>query len=198
MILIPKQTSCPLGMYNTDDTIFKIPDKYTKKDLGSIGKEDRWNSLIEYKGKKYRYRVETFVINGDCVYLHLIHAKQRYRIPGGSTDPNVPNIIQAENEVNEESRMKITNIRDTGISYIRPYYNNKYPDESLNYDYRYTDLYIADYMGPYAGKVAEVDADENMYVHGKFYRYSDIRHFLTNFHRELLDEEFLNRRGMKF
>lgn len=174
--------------YNVNDRPFKIPEKHIDKAMGFVGTDGKWNSLIIYEDRKYRHRLETIVIKDDCVFLNIRSNKNTYKFPGGSRELAIPDIYQAENEVNEEARIKIRNLKKTDMTYATLF--NRKPDDEYDYDYVYNEIYIADYDGEYDGIIDIRDVNERMYKYGKFYKYIDYRWVFTPMHREVIDKEF--------
>lgn len=155
-----------------------------------------WNSLIRLDGKILRGRVETLVFKKDLqqVFMHVTNFnKKRYRVPGGSFEKDTPNYIQAQNEVNEEARIKVKNLVNSGQHYTRIYdKQRKFDDveDRLKWAGTYTEVYVAEYDGPYDGNIDEEDKDEDMYKYGKFYNIYEIYSILSDTHKIIIDSIF--------
>ena len=170
--------------------IYEPGGKYTKEekleylrqaiiDGGFYGTNHIWNSIIVFSGDKhiYRGRVETLIIKDDKeIFLRFNkgekdhHGKPKYSVPGGSFERDIPHTIQAENECNEEARIALSNIQSTGITYkdtVTP--QHKWvKDQVVNWNGKFTEVYIGTYKGRFTGHVDKEDEDTFM-VHGKFY-----------------------------
>lgn len=167
------------------------------KQGGFYGAYGVWNSLIKIDGKILRGRVETLIFKKDQQQLYMrlkSFNKKQYRIPGGSFEKDVPNYIQAQNEVNEEARIKVKNLVNSGQHYIKLYKENSSwmndIDSRLRWSGSYTEVYIAEYDGVYTGAIAEEDKDDDMYINGKFYNIYEIYSILSDTHRKIIDEIF--------
>ena len=73
---------------------------------------------------------------------------------------------------------------------MRPFFRKKSIDYYPEYDYYYTDVYIAKYDGEYRGHINSIDLDNKMYENGKFYRYTDVRWMLSDPHKKIIDKIF--------
>lgn len=164
------------------------------KQGGFYGTDGTWNSLLKIDGRILRGRVETLVIKKDLqqVFMHIKnYNKCLYRIPGGSFENGLPNIRQAENEVNEEAKIEIKNITNTGVHYIRIY--NHYIKSSidqLDWEGNYNEVYVAEYDGNYTGHIDSKDLDNDMYKYGKFYDLNYVYPILTEPHKQIIDSIF--------
>lgn len=172
------------------------------KQGGFYGPTGIWNSLLRIDGLILRGRVETLVIKKDLqqVYMQITnYNKKKYRLPGGSYEKDIPNYIQAANECNEEARIKVKKALNTGIHYIKRFKKNKLEDKWYeNADIRkelrwvgtYTEVYVAEYDGPYTGVVDDEDKDDSMYKNGKFYDICDVYDILSDEHKKVIDDVF--------
>ena len=172
------------------------------KQGGFYGPTGIWNSLLRIDGLILRGRVETLVIKKDLqqVYMQITnYNKRKYRLPGGSYEKDIPNYIQAANECNEEARIKVKKALNTGIHYIKRFKKNKLEDKWYeNADIRkelrwvgtYTEIYVAEYDGPYTGVVDDEDKDDSMYKNGKFYDICDVYDILSDEHKKVIDDVF--------
>ena len=157
------------------------------------------NSYIDYKGKHYRVRVETLVINDGKVYLQksdtINKYGTKYKIPGGSAEAKCDLITQASNECKEESKLNVKNIYYTGKYYLTNYKPGTEPSYQINYlwplGFKYagslTYIYIAEYNGHYNGYIRKADRDD-LYKYGKFYDPEDIK-WLPE-HKQSLEDYF--------
>lgn len=185
------------------DTV-QISDKIKARrqvinDGGFYGKNNVWNSIVTIPGDPnlYRKRVETLIIrNGKEVFLKK-KPDGEYRLPGGSTERDIPDITQAANECREEARMKVSNIQFTGITY-RKIYSTKETNKVKSYfslpdDYdKYlmwngviTDVYVGTYDGMDHDKVEDVDRDKFI-ESGRFYTIKEFFKFASKEHREAM------------
>ena len=150
-----------------------------------------WNSLIQKDGKLYRYRVETFVFDGDKVYFRKISNSKNhgYEIPGGSTDKYLSNPQQAKAEIQEEALMNCKNIIYSGISYIRERQRPLNQQEGRIYwDGTYNEVYVADYDGKYTGEVDPRNLDDRFLKYGKFYPVEELLPILQEEHKPIFVE----------
>lgn len=171
------------------------------KQGGFYGADGVWNSLIKFDGRILRGRVETLIFKKEQqqVYMRLkSYNKKQYRIPGGSFEKDVPNYIQAQNEINEEARLKVKNLVNSGQHYMSIYksqpkwMDNADIDQRLRWTGTYTEVYVAEYDGPFIGEVSEEDKDDDMYINGKFYNLYEVYSILSETHRKIIDEIFPN------
>lgn len=176
---------------------YNVSTNQALKNGGFYGSNGVWNSLVKIDGRVLRGRVETLVIKKEQqqLFMHIKnYNKKKYRIPGGSYEKGVPNYIQAQNEVNEEARIKVKNIINTGRHYIKIYgspaqWMYDIPS-SLRWVGNYTEVYVGEYDGPYTGHIREEDKDEDMYKYGKFYNLSEVYPILNDTHRAIIDDIF--------
>lgn len=173
-----------------DYQITNLPDYSIHDDEGFYSKDGKcWNSVISYNGKKYRHKVETIVFdNENKIYMRIKNNECIF--PGGSTEKDVPNIVQAENEVKEEARIKIKDIKYTGVNYIK---NVDFNIEGHDYDGCYIEVYIAKYNGDFIGYIAPTDRDDDMYRHGNFYKFDDVADLLYGVHKNIILKELTDR-----
>ena len=115
----------------------------------------------------------------------------KFRVPGGGIEPNVPNIKQAENEINEEALMRVSDIHDHDFVYIRENIKQN-PMKRGNFDYKgkYIHMYSAMYNGPFTGFVAEKDRDEKFVKEGKFYDVLEVFNELPVPYKRVVTERF--------
>ena len=155
--------------FNLDDAI---------KDGGFYHK-GVWNSLIKYKGKLCRYKVETLILDGKGnVYLQKVE-NGKYRIPGGSTEKICSNIEQAVRECLEEARIIVKDIIYSGVNYIENTTQKQKQwavehDMPIVYDAYLHELYIAKFDR--YDKVFKPDPKDydDMFKTGRFYPISDL------------------------
>lgn len=179
-------------MKNKKSPAYNISLDSALKQGGFYGSDGSWNSLVKLDGRILRGRVETLVIKKEQqqLFMHIKpFNKKKYRIPGGSFERDVPNYIQAQNEVNEEAKIKVKNIINTGIHYTKLYSNNTI-DEEIKWEGSYTEIYLAEYDGIYTGHVDKKDEDTDMYTYGRFYNIRDIYSILTDEHKSVIDSIF--------
>lgn len=164
------------------------------KQGGFYGTNGIWNSLVKVDGRVLRGRVEVLVLKKDRqqIFMHIkSYNKKKYRVPGGSYEKDVPNYIQAQNEVNEEARIKVKGLVNSGEHYIN-LYKNPTPLYGSNFMWvgNYTEVYVGEYDGKYDGFIAEEDKDEDMYNKGKFYNIYEVYPILNDTHRKIIDSIF--------
>lgn len=164
------------------------------KQGGFYGTNGVWNSLVKVDGRVLRGRVEVLVFKKkqQQIFMHIKnYDEKKYRIPGGSYEKDTPNYIQAQNEVNEEARIKVKNLVNTGEHYVK-LYKNPAPLYGSNFTWvgNYTEVYIGEYDGVYTGKIADEDKDENMYKYGKFYDISEVYPIMNDVHKKIIDSIF--------
>jgi ADP-ribose pyrophosphatase YjhB (NUDIX family) len=123
-------------------------------------------------GKRYRVRVETLIYNKQGKILAAKRGKETnmgamYKIPGGSVEPGKSLEAQAIAESQEEARVNVKHINNTGI-----WYKNEFLDDisdrdeeqgnwlkkvGLNYDGFITILFVGEYGGKFTGRVKKED-----------------------------------------
>lgn len=159
-----------------------------------------WNSIIWIDDKPHRETVETLVFKIDeydgrlKVFMRIEmgeNGTKKYRVPGGSIEPDVPNIKQAENEVNEEALLDISDIRDHNFTYMREI-GKKKPMKRGDFDYRgkLVHMYSAMCRGPFTGHVEDKDRDEDFIKDGKFFDVVEIYKELSVPFKRVIDEIF--------
>lgn len=155
-------------LFNLEKAI-KDEGFYSYKDIhGNDVPEGIWDSLIKIGNKYYRKRVETLVLKDDKILLAYF-PKGDIRIPGGSTEYNKEDIDQASKECNEEVKIKIKNIKYSNINYIEEFKRDWWSILPIEYDGSYTNIYVAEYAGPYLGKIKKQDQDSDMLKYSKWY-----------------------------
>lgn len=164
------------------------------KQGGFYGTNGVWNSLVKIDGRVLRGRVEVLVLKKDKqqIFMHIkSYNRRKYRVPGGSYEKDVPNYIQAQNEVNEEARIKVKELVNTGEHYIN-LYQNPTPLYGSNFMWvgNYTEVYVGEYDGKYNGVIADEDKDDDMYNYGKFYNISEVYPILNDTHKKIIDSIF--------
>lgn len=164
------------------------------KQGGFYGTNGVWNSLVKVDGRVLRGRVEVLVLKKDQqqIFMHIkSYNKKKYRVPGGSYEKDVPNYIQAQNEVNEEARIKVKGLVNSGEHYINLYKDPKpLYGSSFMWVGNYTEVYVGEYDGKYTGHVADEDKDEDIYNKGKFYNISEVYPILNDTHKRIIDSIF--------
>lgn len=164
-----------------ENNIFMSRDNSTEEDIdesaieiegenGFFDKHNRWNPIVKINGEQYRYRVECLVIRGTRIFLSKNPQTGEFIIPGGGVDKILSNEEQVAKECQEEARMVITNIENTGVVYVNrrgvSEKGKKLPVEE-QWVGAYNEIYIADYVGHYRGAVEKVDQDPAM-MKGRF------------------------------
>jgi hypothetical protein len=163
------------------------------KNGGYYGEEGVWNSIIVFDGDNhiYRGRVETLIIkDGDKIFLRFKTNKKNdreYSVPGGSFERDISNIDQAVNECKEEARINVRNIRSSGITYKETVTPPKWAigTQAVNWNGKYTEVYVGEFDGYYTGHIDKVDEDKFM-VKGKFYSIADVYDVLRKEHKEAI------------
>lgn len=164
------------------------------KQGGFYGSDGTWNSLIKIDGRILRGRVEVLIFKKDTqeVYMYIKNFnKKRYEIPGGSFEKDVPNFIQVQNEANEEARIIVKNLVNSGQHYIL-LYNKPAGEGNLQWAGGYTEVYVGEYGSKYEGHIDEEDKFDDMYNNGQFYKIRDIYPILSEPHKKIIDSIFPN------
>lgn len=159
--------------------------------------EPIWNSIVKVDDKNYRERSEMIIVKlnetsilDSEIYLCTNNNFKSYRIPGGSTEPNISIEETAIKEAQEEARINTSN-----CTYLRTYYDDKYRASKTDidgnivvYEGMYTHICIGLYKDDYTGVVSPEDADPNMVNNGKFYKLSQVKKYLNKNHIAALEE----------
>ena len=162
---------------------------------------NRWNSIWENDGKRYREKVETLIIKGDSVYLAFINEK-KYNIPGGSSEPNKTLSEQAACECKEEARILIDNIRYfTTYDYEynetelkrQPFCMRTVPEDK-RWIGKHIHLFVANYAGDFKGYVEKQDRDYLFTRNGRFYNIKKIYSKLRPEHQLALKEFVIDKK----
>lgn len=161
---------------------------------GYYNTDGDWNCVLtldEYPDKIFRGRVETLVLKDGKLFMYK-KPNGTYRVPGGGFDRGVLNKDQAFIETKEEAKLIISNIRETGVKYIK-FFKDKYhtTDRDINYDGSITEVYVADYKGDYEGRIRKGLSDKELTNEGEFYDLDEVKDILTDPHRQAL-ENLLN------
>ena len=167
---------------------------------GYYGEEGIWNSIIYDKesGKYLRERVETLIINKDKVFLRMIPgSKNKYRLPGGSTEKGLTLEAQAINECNEESKLNIKNIYYTGIKYTNLRKSDWVKKLPFQWEGTLSHVFVANYAGKHKQPIHKIDEDNDMSKNGKFYKISEVYSILSPEHQKAIDRYFRHRRKRK-
>lgn len=178
-----------------------IDEKTAIKYGGYYGDNGIWNSIVVDKntGKLLRRRVETLIINKDKVFLRKIpNSKNRYRLPGGSTEKGLNLIDQAINEVHEEAKLNVKNIFYTGNTYIVYNKTNWDKDQPISWEGKFTYIFAAEYAGKYNKNIHKVDQDNDMSNNGEFYKISDVWDMLTEDHKKSIKLYYRRKRRKIF
>lgn len=172
--------------------------KKALKEGGFYDSNHIWNSLVTIPGdnRLYRKRVETLIIrNGKEIFLKKKPSGE-YKLPGGSTEKDIPDDRQAINECREEARINVKDIYYTGIRYTKMYdhsgnsWRNTLP---IEYDGCVTDVYIAEYSSKDHGSVNELDQDKFI-ASGRFYPFKECMKIFNKYHREALSMYINNKK----
>lgn len=159
------------------------------KNGGFYGKNGVWNSIVTFSGdnRLYRKRVETIVIRDGKEVFVKQKPNGEYFLPGGSTEKDIPDIQQAENECNEEARLNVKNIMSTGITYkvLKEAKWAKNQDFEINWQGYVTDVYIAEYDSKFTGHIDDCDKDPFI-MSGKWVSTSKCFSFFRKEHRDAL------------
>lgn len=161
---------------------------------GYYNTDGDWNCVLtldEYPDKIFRGRVETLVLKDGKLFMYK-KPNGTYRVPGGGFDRGVLNKDQAFIETKEEAKLIISNIRETGVKYIK-FFKDKYhtTDRDIDYDGSITEVYVADYKGDYEGRIRKGLSDKELTNEGEFYDLDEVKDILTDPHRQAL-ENLLN------
>ena len=172
------EITCPDGFYF----------EFEKGDPESI----RWNAIKWINGEPWRDAVETMVFKGDKVFLleKNREGEDYYRMPGGSKEPSVPDIKQAENEINEEAKLTVKWVKGPLSTRTYTYKPGTKWTKKLapfNYKGKIMDIYMAKYDGKYNKPVAKVDRHESMANYGKFMNITDVYDNLKPQHKLVVD-----------
>ncbi len=175
-------------------------DAKTAVDAGGFyGREGIWNSIIldEESGKLLRERVECLIINKNKIFLRMMQ-NNKYRLPGGSTEHYVSLEDQVINEVNEEAKIDLKNVYNSGINYkdYKPL-SNWSDDLPLKWEGKLTHVFVAEYKGKHKGLIHKVDEDNDMTKNGRFYKISAVYDILLPEHKKALDRYFRSKRKSK-
>lgn len=179
----------------------KMSSQYTQKekqdalnlalrDGGFYSEDGTWNSIISFPGddRIYRGRVETLIVKDFSSVFMKLH-DDKYRIPGGSFEKNIPNMEQAVNECREEARINVKNIQSTGISYKEATKTPKWAKDKniITWNGKYTEVYIAEYESKYTGKIDPEDVDNDMAT-GTFVPIKAALKILSDYHKQALTQ----------
>lgn len=153
---------------------FKVENcPFVKSDDGVM------NAVVKVDGERSRNRVSCIVMKGTKVYL----AKDedgKFTLPGGGVEQSRTPMEQAEQEVHEETKMKIKNIRETSIQFLESHKDVKQwvkehvPEKDWWTGY-FTTVFIAEYDGEFNGKIKDRDLDPQIKNTGKFYEFEDVK-----------------------
>lgn len=148
-----------------------------------------WNNITQINGELYRGRAETFVIDQEGkIYMQLTN-DGGYRIPGGSFERDSTHTLQAQAEVLEEAKIVCDNVTYTGVHYIRTF-DKIFKDKPGRVYWKgtYNEVFVADYVKQFIGVIHPKNRDNEMYNLGKWYSYDEIKHLLSDPHKEALSE----------
>lgn len=169
--------------------------KYVIRNKGYYGNDGCWNSIIQGPdGKIYRNRVETLIIRDNKILLRFTK-NGKYKIPGGSTNIDTPDIDQAISECREEARINVKNIKYTGITYKTLKSEPKIKKSDHNYIYwdgAINILFIAEYESISHDYIEPEDRDNEM-LRGEWYDIKEVLPKLIPEHREAVIQFLKNK-----
>lgn len=169
--------------YMNLDDLLEYTDEASEPSLDNIkyiyaphgpGEAEVPNSILEYKGKNYRVRVETLIYN-DQGMLYIGKRTDTtnkdgvyYDIPGGSVEPGKDLEEQAIAECKEEVRAVIDNVEYSGKWYINKYDPNRLSQWKkdhlwplgLKYDGAINFIFTGRFKKNYTGYIKKADRDE--------------------------------------
>ncbi len=158
--------------YLTELTKF---DPVKHKD-GAYSKSGIWNDIKWINGKAFKERAEVLIFN-DKGEVFLEKRSNKYRIPGGAIERRLGHdgTKTVFKESQEEARITIKNIKDTGVTYIDQFGPAKWElEEHIPFDGKIVYVFIAEYDKKYRGQINEKDQDLNMVKNGRFYPIKDV------------------------
>lgn len=178
-----------MGMNHTPIDNSMTKDKAISQG-GYYNTDGDWNCVLtleEYPNKIFRGRVEVLVFKEGKVFM-FIKNNGTYRVPGGGFDRGVLNKDQAFIETKEEAKILISNIRETGVKYLK-FFKDKFitTERDIDYDGSLTEVYIADYKGEYEGRIRKGLSDNELTNKGKFYDLDEVKDILTEPHKQALN-----------
>lgn len=168
--------------------------KKVLKNGGFYGDGHVWNSIICFPRDEhvYRCRVETIVLK-DKKYIYMKRKDGKYFLPGGSSEKHVSDKQQAINECHEEARINLKNVWDSNIFYKEvtgyPKWAQELKINKVQWDGKYTHIFVAEYDSYYNGDIEDVDKDDFM-ISGNWYPISSCTSFLRQEHKEALNQYF--------
>lgn len=159
-------------------------------DKGYYDINNNWNSILTFSskpGKIYRGRVEVIILNEKNEIYMVTHKDGSYRIPGGSIEKDRSYKYQVEKESEEEARIKLGKIFNTGISYFR-YFDRKYANCPIHWDGTYSKVFVAYFKEYYNGNIPDSVRDDEMRIYGKFVPYKKAMKVFNMYHKNALHE----------
>jgi len=158
---------------------------------GYYDENDRWNAIKVISNNLYRNRIETIIIKDNkFVFIKVTNEPGKYKLPGGSLDKDTTLEQQAINECHEETHFEVSNISNTGITYMINYPNdNRTKDTYYKYGIKltgaFTQIFTANYDGKYRGHIDDIDEDP--YVRsGKWYTFKEAFGIFNKYHKDAL------------
>lgn len=148
---------------------------------GYYDRSNNWNSLImndKYPGKIFRNRVEVLIFN-EKNQVFLCRDRFHFRVPGGSSEKDIPNHQQVILEARQEAKINIKNVQHSGVEYVR-FFNKPFIawGSPIYWDGVYNITYTAEYHSRYNGTVSANLKDDHMLHYGKFYNIRDVYPYL--------------------
>jgi 8-oxo-dGTP pyrophosphatase MutT (NUDIX family) len=164
---------------------------------GYYDENNRWNAVKVIGNNLYRNRIETIIIKDNkFAFIKVTNDPGKYKLPGGSLDKDTTLEQQAINECHEETHFEVSNISNTGITYMINYPNdNRNKDTYYKYGIKltgaYTQIFTARYDGKYTGHIDDVDEDP--YVRsGKWYTFKEAFGIFNKHHKDALSQYIKN------
>ena len=156
---------------------------------GFYGKNGVWNSIITFSNDKklYRERVETIIVRNRKEVFLKRKPNGEYFLPGGSTEKDTPDIIQAMNECREEAHINVKNTMSTGITYKTKHEPPTWAKNECVVEWQgsFTNVYVAEFDSMYHGEIDKRDRDPFI-LSGKWYSTKECFKFFRKEHREAL------------
>lgn len=180
--------------YSYDDLFKNYEVKYGKNYTDNDGVK---NSHVIVKGIDgiLRARSEVLITRKNKVYLYFTKDGS-YKIPGGTWDElDGDHAEDAKREAQEEAMITVKSIKYIGtyvnMSDERKKWMIRVIPEDNWWDGYYNQLYIGEYGSEFLGYIEEIDRDDDMTKHGRFYNILDIIDRLKPQHQYAL-MEYLN------
>lgn len=148
-----------------------------------------WNAYEKIGKDLYRQRAEVIVFN-DKGQILLSKNDKGYKIPGGSTEPNISVIETVKKESNEEAFINIKDVEYSNVRYIvefNDYWKNKY-EKLLGLEFKGFNVFVytAKYDSEFKGKVHDHDMDKEL-QNAKWYDIEEVYDILREPHKKVLE-----------